>query len=150
MKRLFIFILLLAVSCSTVQYIPVENFEKVEYRDSLVYVNDTITIEVPKEKIVYVGAADTLSQISTSLAVSEAKIEQGKLTHTLEQKGQIKTQIDTFFVVEYIDRVVEREIPVEVEKEVKYTPDWVWYNLIYSIVLTLIVGFSLYIKFRKP
>lgn len=104
MKRLFILILLLAVSCSTIQYIPVENFERVEYRDSLIYVNDTITIEVPKEKIVYVGSADTLSQISTSLAFSEAKIEQGKLTHTLEQKGQIKTQIDTFFVVEYIDR----------------------------------------------
>lgn len=149
MKRLFIFILLLAVSCSTIQYIPVENFERVEHRDSLIYVNDTITIEIPKEKIVYVGAADTLSQISTSLAVSEAKIENGTLTHTLEQKGQIKTQIDTFFVVEYIDRIVEREVPVEVEKEVKYTPDWVWYNLIYSIVLTLIVGFSLYIKFRR-
>lgn len=149
MKRLFILILLLAVSCSTIQYIPVENSERIEYRDSLIYINDTITFEVPKEKIVYVGAADTLSQISTSLAVSEAKIAAGKLTHTLEQKGQIKTQIDTFFVVEYIDRVVEREIPVEVEKEVKYTPDWVWYNLIYSIVLTLIVGFSLYIKFRR-
>lgn len=150
MKRLFILILLIvAVSCGTTQYIPVENFERVEYRDSLIYVNDTITIEVPKEKIVYVGTADTLSQIRTSLAFSEAKIEGGTLTHTLEQKGEIKTLIDTFFVVEYIDRIVEREIPVEVEKEVKYTPDWVWYNLIYSIVLTLIVGFSLYLKFRR-
>lgn len=150
MKRLFILILLLvAVSCSTTQYIPVENFERIEYRDSIVYVNDTMTIEIPKEKIVYVGAADTLSQISTSLAFSEAKIEQGILTHTLEQKGELNAKIDTFFVVEYIDRIVEREIPVEVEKEVKYTPDWVWYNLIYSIVLTLIVGFSLYIKFRR-
>lgn len=150
MKRLFIIILLLvAVSCSTTQYIPVETIERIEYRDSLIYVNDTVTIEVPKEKIVYVGPADTLSQISTSLAFSEAKIEQGTLTHTLEQKGELKAKIDTFFVVEYIDRIVEREIPVEVEKEVKYTPDWVWYNLIYSIVLTLIVGFSVYLKFRR-
>lgn len=150
MKRLFILILLLvAVSCSTTQYIPVETIERIEYRDSLIYVNDTVTIEVPKEKIVYVGPADTLSQISTSLAFSEAKIEQGTLTHTLEQKGELKAKIDTFFVVEYIDRIVEREIPVEVEKEVKYTPDWVWYNLIYSIVLTLIVGFSVYLKFRR-
>lgn len=150
MKRLFILILLLvAVSCSTTQYIPVETIERIEYRDSLIYVNDTVTIEVPKEKIVYVGPADTLSQISTSLAFSEAKIEQGTLTHTLEQKGELKAKIDTFFVVEYIDRIVEREIPVEVEKEVKYTPDWVWYNLIYSIVLTLIVGFSIYLKFRR-
>ena len=82
MKRLFILILLLvAVSCSTTKYIPVQTIEKIEYRDSIVYVNDTITIEVPKEKVVYVRPADTLSQISTSLAFSEAKVEKGVLTH---------------------------------------------------------------------
>lgn len=149
MKRLLILVGLLTVmGCSTAKYVPVETIERVEYRDSVVYVNDTITIEVPKEKVVYVGPADTLSQISTSLAFSEAKVEQGVLTHTLEQKGQIKTQIDTFFVVEYIDRIVEKEVPVEVEIEKKVTPEWCWWNLIYSIVLSLLVGFYIYIKVR--
>ena len=70
MKRLFILILLLvAVSCGTTKYLPVETIEKIEYRDSIVYVNDTIAIEVSKEKVVYVGPADTLSQMSTSLAI---------------------------------------------------------------------------------
>ena len=149
MKRLLILVGLLTVmGCSTAKYVPVETIERIEYRDSVVYVNDTITIEVPKEKVVYVGPADTLSQISTSLAFSEAKVEQGILTHTLEQKGQIKTQIDTFFVVEYIDRIVEKEVPVEVEIEKKVTPEWCWWNLIYSIVLSLLVGFYIYIKVR--
>ena len=80
MKRLLILVGLLTVmGCSTAKYVPVETIERVEYRDSVVYVNDTITIEVPKEKVVYVGPADTLSQISTSLAFSEAKVEQGVL-----------------------------------------------------------------------
>lgn len=150
MKRLFILILLLvAVSCSTTKYVPVKTIERIEYRDSIVYVKDTITIEVPKEKVVYVGPADTLSQISTSLAFSEAKVEQGVLTHTLEQKGQIKTPIDTSFVIEYIDGIVEKEVPVEVEIEKPYIPNFFWIVTIYAAIITLLIAFRAYLKLKK-
>ena len=150
MKRLFIFILLLvAVSCGTTKSIPVQTIEKIEYRDSIVYVNDTITIEVPKEKVVYVVPADTLSKISTSLAFSEAKVEKGILTHTLEQKGQIKTRIDTFFMVKYIDRIVEKEVPVEVEIEKPYIPTFFWIVAIYAVIITLLIVLKAYLKLKK-
>ena len=150
MKRLFILILLFVlVSCGTTKYTPVQTIEKIEYRDSIVYINDTITIEVPKEKVVYVVPADTLSQISTSLAFSEAKVEKGILTHTLEQKGQIKTRIDTFFMVKYIDRIVEKEVPVEVEVEKPYIPTFFWIVAIYAAIITLFIAFKAYLKFKK-
>ena len=141
--------MLVAVSCSTTKHIPVQTIEKIEYRDSIVYVNDTITIEVPKEKVVYVVPADTLSQISTSLAFSEAKVEKGVLTHTLEQKGQIKAKIDTFFMVKYIDRIVEKEVPVEVEVEKPYIPTFFWIVTIYAAIITLFIAFKAYFKFKK-
>lgn len=150
MKRLFILILLLiAVSCGTTKYLPVETIEKIEYRDSIVYVNDTISIDIPKEKVVYVGPADTLSQISTSLAFSEAKVEQGVLTHTLEQKEQIKASIDTFFVVKYTDRIVEKEVPVEVEVEKPYIPTFFWIVTIYAAIITLLIAVKAYLKLKK-
>ena len=150
MKRLFLLILLFVlVSCGTTKYLPVQTIEKIEYRDSIVYVNDTITIEVPKEKVVYVIPADTLSQISTSLAFSEAKVEKGVLTHTLEQKGQIKAKIDTFFMVKYIDRIVEKEVPVEVEVEKPYIPIFFWIVTIYAAIITLLIAFKTYLKFKK-
>ena len=150
MKRLFLLILLFVlVSCGTTKYLPVQTIEKIEYRDSIVYVNDTITIEVPKEKVVYVVPADTLSQISTSLAFSEAKVEKGILTHTLEQKGQIKTKIDTFFMVKYIDRIVEKEVPVEVEIEKPYIPTFFWIVTIYAAIITLLIALKAYLKFKK-
>ena len=150
MKRLFLRILLFVlVSCGTTKYLPVQTIEKIEYRDSIVYVNDTITIEVPKEKVVYVRPADTLSQISTSLAFSEAKVEKGILTHTLEQKGQIKTKIDTFFMVKYIDRIVEKEVPVEVEVEKPYIPTFFWIVTIYAAIITLLIALKAYLKFKK-
>ena len=150
MKRLFLLILLFVlVSCSTTKHIPVQTIEKIEYRDSIVYVNDTITIEVPKEKVVYVVPADTLSQISTSLAFSEAKVEKGILTHTLEQKGQIKAKIDTFFMVKYIDRIVEKEVPVEVEIEKPYIPIFFWIVTIYAAIITLLIALKAYLKLKK-
>lgn len=150
MKRLFLLILLFVlVSCSTTKYLPVQTIEKIEYRDSIVYVNDTITIEVPKEKVVYVRPADTLSQISTSLAFSEAKVEKGILTHTLEQKGQIKAKIDTFFMVKYIDRIVEKEVPVEVEVEKPYIPTFFWIVTIYAAIITLLIALKAYLKLKK-
>ena len=150
MKRLFILILLFVlVSCGTTKYTPVQTIEKIEYRDSIVYVNDTITIEVPKEKVVYVVPADTLSRISTSLAFSEAKVEKGILTHTLEQKGQIKTKIDTFFMVKYIDRIVEKEVPVEVEIEKPYIPTFFWIVTIYAAIITLLIACKAYLKLKK-
>ena len=150
MKRLFILILLFVlVSCSTTKYLPVQTIEKIEYRDSIVYVNDTITIEVPKEKVVYVVPADTLSQISTSLAFSEAEVEKGILTHTLEQKGQIKAKIDSFFIVNYIDRIVEKEVPVEVEVEKPYIPTFFWIVAIYAVIITISIAFKAYLKLKK-
>ena len=141
--------MLVAVSCSTTKHIPVQTIERIEYRDSIVYVNDTITIEVPKEKVVYVVPADTLSQISTSLAFSEAKVEKGVLTHTLEQKGEIKAKIDTFYKVKYTDRIVEKEVPVEVEVEKPYIPTFFWIVAIYAAVITLLIAFRLYLKIKK-
>ena len=150
MKILFMFILLfVAISCSTIKYVPVETIERIEYRDSIIYVNDSIFIEVPKEKVAYVGPADTLSKISTDLAFSEAKVENGILTHTLEQKGEIKAKIDTFFMVKYTDRIVEKEVPVEVEVEKPYIPTFFWIVAIYAAIITLLIAFRLYLKFKK-
>lgn len=145
---LLVMLLMSFVGCGTIREVPIIAIERIEYRDSLVYLKDTVTIEIPKEKLVYVGPADTTSVLATSLAHSEAKIDKGILTHTLEQKGEIKAPIDTVFKVEYINKIIEKEVPIEVVKEVKYTPNWCWYNLIYSIVLTLLLIVRIYIKIK--
>lgn len=148
MKRILtLFIMILAlVGCATIKEVPVQTIEKIEYRDSVVYVKDTIKIDVPVEKVVYVGPADTTSQISTSLAHSEAKIKQGILTHTLEQKGQIKAQIDTFYItqIKEVEKMVE--VPIEVVKEVKHIPNWCWWSLIANVIVVCFIGFRIYLK----
>lgn len=126
--------------CSTIKEVPVQTVEKIEYRDSLVYVHDTLTIPVPYEKIVEVIPEIDTSYLETSVAKSTAYLDTAKrkLHHTLEQKGSIKYIHDTVHVVEYVDRVYEKEVPVEVEV-IKYKRDALFWVLVGWTLLTLLV-----------
>lgn len=152
MKRerviIIIISLLVLAGCGTIREIPVQTIEKIEYRDSTIYIKDTVTVEIPKEVIKEIVPKDTASILNTSLAVSEARLEKGMLHHKLEQKGTIPVQIDTVITVQYVDRIVEREIPVEVEV-IKYKRDNIfWISIITNIVVFLFILFKLYLKFR--
>ena len=137
------------ISCSTLKEIPVQTIEKIEYRDSTVFIHDTLKIKVPVETVKEIVPQDTVSQITTSLAFSEAKIERGMLHHTLEQKGEIKTVYDTIVTVEYVDRIIEKEVPIKVEVEKPFIPTFFWLVFVYACVITVIGILKLYLKFKK-
>lgn len=135
--------------CGLYREIPVQTIEKEVVRDSLIYITDTISIEIPEEKIVQVLPADTVSQIATSFAFSEAKIDKGILTHSLEQKGQIQAKIDTFYITQTKEKIVEKEIPIEVIKEVEHTPNWAWYSVIFNIITILLIAFRFSVSHKS-
>lgn len=137
-----------AYSCSVVREIPVQTIEKVVYRDSLIYIRDTVEVPVPYEVVREILPKDTTSILRTSVAMSEAKIDKGMLHHKLEQNGVVKAQIDTFYLTKTVEKIKEVEVPVEVIKEVKHIPNWCWYSLIANIVVILFIIFKIYLKFR--
>lgn len=141
-------ILLFMVGCSTPKYVPIQTVEKFEYKDTTIFIHDTIKVEIPKETIKHIIPKDTISILSTNLAHSEAKITKGMLYHSLEQKGSVKAKYDTIVRVQYVDKIIEKEITVEVIKEVKYIPQWCWWCLIFNIVIILLIGFRIYLRFR--
>lgn len=139
----------LVVGCGTIKEIPVATVEKVVVRDSIVYVSDTIEVPVPYEVIKEIVPQDTVSVLNTSIASSTAKVEKGMLSHSLEQKGTLKTQIDTFYVTKYVEKIKEVEVPIEIQVEKKVVSEWCWWNLVYSVILTLLVAFYAYLKFTR-
>lgn len=143
--------MLVAVSCGTTKYIPVETIERIEYRDSLIYIKDTITIPIEKEVIKEVIPSIDTSYLETSVAKSVAYLDTAKrqLHHTLTQEGEVKTIIDTTHIITYVDRIVEKEVPVEVEVEKPYIPTFFWIMTIYAAIITLLIAFRLYLKFEK-
>ena len=118
-------------SCGPIKEIPVETVEKIVYRDSLVYVHDSIEVQVPVEKVKVVLPELDTSYLKTSVAESVAYLDTAKrrLHHTLEQKGTVKTVYDTIIKVQYVDRIVEKDVPVEVEV-IKYKRDTLFWVLV--------------------
>lgn len=147
----FLFIVLIGVlsnSCSTVKEIPVETVERIEYRDSLIYVKDTIEIQVPYEVVREVLPDIDTSYLETTVAKSTAYLDTSrrKLHHTLEQKGTIEYVYDTVHVVEYVDRVYEKEVPVEVTVT-EYKRDALFWVLVgWAIVCIVYAVLKIYLK----
>jgi hypothetical protein len=128
------------ICCKSTKQIPVQTVEKVVYKDSLIYINDTIKIDVPYEVTKEIIPSIDTSYLKTGLAESIAYVDTAnkKLHHTLTQKGQLTTTYDTIVNVKYIDRLVVKDVPVEVEV-IKYKRDTLYWLLLGWMLLCLII-----------
>lgn len=140
--------LMMLTSCRSTKEIPVQTIEKIVYHDSLIYIKDTLTVEIPKEVVKEVVLQMDTSYLKTSLAESIAYVDtaEKKLYHTLTQKGEIKTQYDTVIKIQYVDRIVTKDVPVKIEV-VKYKRDTFYWVLLGWAVLC--VAFVLLKKLLK-
>lgn len=149
MKKILLFIIpFLILSCSTVKEVPVQTVEKVIYRDSLVYVHDSITVKVPVEVFVETVLAVDTSYLKTSLAESIAYLDTTKkqIHHTLSQKGDLKVVYDTIIKTQNIDRFIEKDVPVKVEV-VKYKRDALfWVLAIWALLCIVVAILKIYIR----
>lgn len=154
-KILYIVASFLLVGCATVKEVPVNTHQidsvrvekVVEYRDTTIYV------DVPREVIrEVVPELDTLYMENT-VATSRSYLD----TSTRTLKGELKTKpvklpqpVKLPEVTETEKEYVEviKEIPVTVEVEKKHIPTWCWYSLIGNIVVVLLIGLRLYLKFK--
>jgi uncharacterized protein YcfL len=152
MKNYLLLLPLFFIGCASVKQVPVQTIE----RDSVVVkeiIRDTVIVTelVPQfvDRVVEIPVIpqDTLSEISTSYAVSTAGITNNQLHHTIKNKENIPIKI------EYKDKIItkteykEVEVPVEVVVEKKYIPNWCWWSLIVNVIMALLTGFKIYMKF---
>lgn len=124
---------------------------KVEYRT--IYVTDTVTIEIPAQSAERT-TQDSISHLENDYAESDARINpDGTLYHSLNTKPQKKPieyqkpiEHRDSVRVEYRDKEVEKEIPVEVER------DFTWWEKrcigLFPYAIALILGLVGWI-FRK-
>lgn len=149
--RKFIFILLFIVcSCGPVKYIPVEKNETVNIRDSVVLRDSTVITYLQKEKIKeIVPELDTLV-MNTKYAKSISYLDTttNTLQGTLEQLDSVPVKTKIVFKDRIItqEKIVEKEIPVEVVREKKVTPKWIWWSLGLNFLIFVIFVFRLKLK----
>lgn len=149
---LFIIFLLTFVNCSTTRYVPVKETEKevVNFKDSI-RIRDSIIV-IPVEKIVdIVPIYDTL-KMETTQAKAKAYVDTTLhlLRGSIENKDKAKTEVRE--VIRFVERTdtiyVEKPVPYEVEKRVRYVPSIYKLSLIFMIAAIGLTVLRLILRYK--
>lgn len=134
--------LLLMCGCGKTIYVPVESTHTIIYRDTLVEIKDTVMMDIPLEVVTDTTSNDT-SVISTTFAQSNVYVSNGKIYHSLKQKGSVKVEVDTVVKLEKITEYIEKPIVTEKFIPTPYIPTIYKVGLWFSIagILLLILKF---------
>ena len=137
-------------SCGPVRYIPIAKNETINIRDSVVLRDSTVITYLQKEKIKeIVPELDTLV-MNTKYAKSISYLDTttNTLQGTLEQLDSVPVKTKIVFKDRIItqEKIVEKEIPVEVVREKKVTPKWIWWSLGLNFLIFVIFLLRLKLK----
>lgn len=151
MKKLILFILLfVSVSCGTTKYIPANNKEVVNVRDSIVLRDSVVITYLQKEKIKdVVPELDTLVMESTyAKSTSYLDTTTNTLKGELIQKDSVPVKIKIVYKDRIVtqEKIIEKEIPIEFVREKKVTPKWIWWSLGLNFLIFVIFLWRLKLK----
>lgn len=148
-----ILLVLFLMSCSTTTklvQVPISDQYNQTTKVKEIIKDSIIYVAVEKEKNVNVAPPDTTSILQTKYAKSMAKLENGRLKHTLENRNDSipvkivykdKIQVDSVFV--------KKEVPVEVRVDVPIRDNMFWISIIINIIFIGIRIFKIILKFKR-
>ena len=149
---LFIVFLLSFVGCSTTRYVPVKEVEKevTNHKDSI-RIRDSIVV-IPVERIVdIVPIYDTL-KMETTQAKAKAYVDTTLhlLRGSIENKDKAKIEVRE--VVKFVEKIdtlyIEKPVPYEVEKQVRYVPAIYKLSLIFMIATIVLAVIRLILRYK--
>ena len=149
---LFIILIFTFMGCSTTRYVPVNEVEKevTNYKDSI-RIRDSIVV-IPVERIVdIVPAYDTL-KLETTQAKAKAYVDTTLhlLRGSIENKNKAKTEVRE--VVKFVERTdtlyIDKPVPYEVEKQVRYVPAIYKLSLIFMIATIVLTVIRLILRYK--
>ena len=149
---LFTVFLLSFVGCSTTRYVPVKEIEKevTNYKDSI-RIRDSIVV-IPVERIVdIVPQYDTL-KMETTQARAKAYVDTTLhlLRGSIENKNKAKTNVRE--VVKFVERTdtlyIEKPVPYEVEKQVRYVPAFFKFTALFFVGVILLIIIRIVLKYK--
>jgi len=129
----------LILGCSAPKHLPSSSV-KIISKDSLVIHTELVSVAVPIESHNII-TTEKHSHLETSVAESDAEIDSlGMLHHTLvNKKDSLKAKIQYVDRIVYKDSIEIKEVPVEVEKPVKYIPKFYQFTFIFFLVFVLFI-----------
>ena len=148
----FFIFLLSFMGCSTTRYVPVKEIEKevTSHKDSI-RIRDSIVV-IPVERIVdIVPVYDTL-KLETTQARAKAYVDTTLhlLRGSIENKDKAKTEVRE--VIKFVERTdtlyIDKPVPYEVEKQVRYVPAIYKLSLIFMIATIVLTVIRLILRYK--
>ena len=133
------------IGCATPKFLPSSNI-KIIAKDSLVINTKLVSVAIPNESHSIITKSK--SHLETSVATSDAEIDSlGMLHHTLaNKKDSLKSKIQYVDKIVYRDSIEVREVPVEIEKPVRYIPKFYQFTFAFFVIFVLFIVVKLLLK----
>ena len=149
---LYIIFILSFVGCSTTRYVPVKEVEKevTNHKDSI-RIKDSIVV-IPVERIVDVAPVYDTLKLETTQARAKAYVDTTLhlLRGSIENKDKAKTEVRE--VIKFVERTdtlyIDKPVPYEVEKQVRYVPAIYKLSLIFMIATIVLTVIRLILRYK--
>ena len=143
---LLLLIALLLTACGTPKKLTTtqQDSTRIEIRETVIYVPDTVFVEIPAQTAERT-TQDSTSHLENDYALSDARINpDGSLYHDLKTKPQekpvpIETPVERKDSIIYRTQYIDREVTVEVERELSWWEKTQIYGFWGLVVILLIV-----------
>lgn len=146
----------LLAGCGTNKHLPIEvvrDSVSVVVKESVIYKDTTIYVEVPMESDKAVLPDSDTSRLETSIAYSEAWVNKGKLNHTLKNKPDLRipkiVAMPVYLTTKETEHLASNIITKEVEVEKELTQWQVFRMMLGTIVLIAIGIWLLFIIIKR-
>ena len=141
-------------SCGQIKYVPTETNTEVHYVDSTIYhIKDSVRITERSRWKDYGGLLDTLKiRGNRSEMTAWTDTTNNILNGSLEedpQEEKIKTIYKTKWKIKDSIKVVEKPVPYEVVKEVRYVPKLFKFCLWWFIGSVICIALYIFLKTKK-
>jgi hypothetical protein len=143
---LLLLIALLLTACGTPKKLTTtqQDSTRIEIRETVIYVPDTVFVEIPAQTAERT-TQDSTSHLENDYALSDARINpDGSLYHDLKTKPQekpvpIEKPVERKDSIIYRTQYIDREVTVEVERELLWWEKTQIYGFWGLVVILLIV-----------
>ena len=140
------------MGCSTTRYVPVKEVEKevTNYKDSI-RIRDSIVV-IPIERIVDVAPVYDTLKLETTQARAKAYVDTTLhlLRGSIENKDKAKTEVRE--VIKFVEKTdtlyIDKPVPYEVEKQVRYVPAIYKLSLIFMIATIVLTVIRLILRYK--
>lgn len=152
-RFIFLFVLLAVASCGTQKAMPIESAKdsvSVIIKESVIYKDTTIYVEVPKEAENAILPDIDTSRLETSVAKSEAWVANGKLNHILRNKADVVLpkiiSVPIYLISAESKQINSAVLVKEVEKPLN---NWQIFRMMTGTLVLIAIGVWILLKILK-